>query len=151
AAALSGVPHRALALHAPGSVRCALRFAHEVRLRTAVGLQGAGEAEAEIRVLRDGKKPEVIRTIHLEGGDKTTWTDIELPLEAFVPGVGAVELAATKAPKGGRVLFGDPAIVLPVRDGGSAGSADSAGTAPKPPAASTSPPPARAVVIVVLD
>ena len=131
-ASLSGVPHRALALHAPGKIRCALRFAHEARFRASVGLQGAGEGEAEIRVLRDGKKPEVLRVVHLEGGDKAAWVDVDLPLEPFASAVGALELAATAAPKGGRVLFGDPAIVLPP-------------VTAAPPAAS------RAVVIVVLD
>jgi arylsulfatase A-like enzyme len=131
-AALSGVPHRALALHAPGKIRCALRFARDARFRAAVGLQGAGEGEAEIRVLRDGQKPEVLRVVHLEGGEKAAWVDVDLPLEAFASSVGAVELAATAAPKGGRVLFGDPAIVLP-------------------PATAAPPVPARAVVIVVLD
>ncbi len=131
-AVLSGVPHQSIALHAPGSVRCALRFTHDTRLRTAVGLQGVGEGEAEIRVSRDGKKPELLRTVHLEGGDKAAWVDLDLPLAGFVPGVGAVELAATQTPKGGRVLFGDPAVVLP-------------------PLATAPLPPARAVVIVVLD
>jgi Sulfatase len=131
-AALAGVPHRSLALRAPGTVRCAVRFVRDGHLRTAVGLQGAGEGEAEIRVLRDGKKPEVVRTVHLEGSDKATWVDLDLPLAGFAPGVGAIELAATQAPRGGRVLFGDPAVVLP----------------PVPP---VPPPQARAVVIVVLD
>jgi arylsulfatase A-like enzyme len=131
AAELSKVPHRSLAMRAPGTVSCPLRITRDAVLRTAVGLQGAGEGEAEIRVRRDGKKPEVLRTVHLEGGEKATWIDLELPLGAAA-GVGAIELAATQAPRGGRVLFGDPAIVLP-------------------PAAAPQPPPARAVVLVVLD
>jgi hypothetical protein len=132
AAALSGVPHRSIALRAPGSVRCALRFPRGGKLHTAVGLQGAGEGDAEIRVLRDGKKPDVIRTVHLEGGEKATWIDVDLPLAPYDGVIGAIELAATQCPRGGRVLFGDPAVVLPKP------------TAP-PPA------PARAVVVVVLD
>ena len=85
AAALEGVPHRSLALRAPGTVRCAVRFARDAHLRTAVGLQGGGEGDAEIRVLRDGKPPEVLRAIHLEGGDKATWVDLNLPLGGFAP------------------------------------------------------------------
>ncbi|APR83869.1 Choline-sulfatase [Minicystis rosea] len=132
AAALSGVPHRSIALRAPGSVRCALRFPRGARLRTAVGLQGAGEGDAEIRVLRDGKKPEVIRTVHLEGGEKAAWVDVDLPLAPFDGMVGALELRAIEAPRGGRVLFGDPAVVLAK-------------------GAASPPPPARAVIVVVLD
>ena len=132
AAALAGVPHRSLALRAPGSVRCALRPPKDARLRTSVGVQGAGEGEAEIRVLRDGHKPESLRVVHLDGTEKATWTDLELPVGSFGPGVFSIELRANKAPKGGRVLFGDPAIVLP-------------------PVAAPVPPKTRAVVVVVLD
>lgn len=131
-AQLGNVPHRAVALRAPGSVRCALRFPRGARIRTAVGLSGAGEGDAEIRVLRDGKKPELVRAIHLEGGDKARWVDVDMPLAPFEGSVGALELFATQAPRGGRVMFGDPAIVLP-------------------PASSAPPAPARAVILVVLD
>ena len=133
AAALSGVPHRSVALRAPGSVRCAVRVVDGARLRTAIGLEGGGEADAEIRLLRDGKKPERLRTVHVAGGDKASWIDVELPLAGSPSAVSAIELAATQAPRGGRVLFGDPAVVLP------------------PVAAAAAPAPARAVVIVVLD
>jgi hypothetical protein len=132
AAALGGVPHRSLALRAPGVVRCAMRFPRAGRVRAAIGLQGAGEGDAEIRVVRDGKKPEVIRKVHLEGGDKARWTNVDLPLAAFEGRVGAVELRAVSAPRGGRVLFGDPAIVLP-------------------PVAAPPSPPVRSVIVVVLD
>jgi hypothetical protein len=132
AAALSGVPHRSLALRAPSSVRCTMRVPKDALLRTAIGMQGAGEGKAEVRILRDGQRPEVLRTVHGEGGERAVWTNLELPLEGAAESVVALELRATLAPKGGRVLFGDPAIVLP--------------TPPPPPA-----PPARAVIIVVLD
>lgn len=131
-AALTGVPHRSIALRAPSGVRCALRFPRGGRLRAAVGIQGIGEGEAEIRVLRDGKRADLLRAVHLTGGDKAGWIDLDLPLDPFAGVVGAIELAATQAPPGGRVLFGDPAVVLP-------------------PVAVTPSPPARAVVIVVLD
>jgi Sulfatase len=132
AAAIGGVPHRSLALRAPGSVRCPVRVPEAAILRASVGVQGTGEGDAEIRVLRDGKKPETISTLHLEAGDHATWTEVELPLGAFAHEVIALELRATQAARGGRVLFGDPMITV---------------TAPPPPPA----PAARAVVIVVLD
>jgi Sulfatase len=132
AAALGSVPHRALGLRAPGVVRCALRLPEAAELRTAVGVQGDGEGDAEIRILADGKKPEVLKTIHLQGGDKAVWTPLTLPLAAHARELVALELRATSAPRGGRVLFGDPVVAL---------------TAPPPPPT----PLARAVVVVVLD
>ncbi|MEO7329758.1 MAG: sulfatase-like hydrolase/transferase [Minicystis sp.] len=132
AAALGGVPHEALALRAPGSVRCALRLPRAAEIRTAVGIQGPGEGEAEIRILRDGQKPELLRSVHLEGGEHASWTPITMPLGSAKSELVALELRATSAPKGGRVLFGDPLIAL---------------TSASPPPTPT----ARAVVLVVLD
>jgi hypothetical protein len=132
AAAIGGVPHRSLALRAPGSVRCTVSVPEGAILRASVGVQGTGEGDAEIRVLRDGKKPESLSVLHLEAGDHATWTEIEVPLIAYAHEVIALELRATQASRGGRVLFGDPMITV---------------TAPPPPPA----PAARAVVIVVLD
>jgi hypothetical protein len=126
AAALGGVPHRALALHAPGSIRCGMRFARGATLRTS------GAADAEVRLLRDGKKPTILRTVHLGGPDQHGWVDLDVSLDGFAPDVGALELAATQAPPGARVLFGDPAVVLPPRPG-------------------PTPTPARLVVVVALD
>jgi hypothetical protein len=132
AAAIGGVPHRSIALHAPGSVRCAIRVPEGAILRASVGVQGIGEGDAEIRVLRDGKKPESLRALHLEAGDHAAWTEVEIPLAPFAHEVIALELRATQAARGGRVLFGDPMITVTAP--------------PRPPA-----PAARAVVIVVLD
>ncbi|HVY47012.1 MAG TPA: hypothetical protein VHB21_14090, partial [Minicystis sp.] len=50
AAAIGGVPHRALALHAPGAVRCMLRLPKAAHVRAADGLTGAGAGDAENRV-----------------------------------------------------------------------------------------------------
>ncbi|WP_437997922.1 sulfatase-like hydrolase/transferase [Sorangium sp. So ce185] len=132
AAALSGVPHRSIALRAPGAVRCTFRPSKVTRLRTAVGVLGAGEGDAEIRVLRDGQEPLPLHRVHVEGGDKATWTDVELPLAPFEGSLITLELRATAAARGGRILFGDPVL---------AGSQE-----PPPPVRA-----ARAVVIVALN
>jgi hypothetical protein len=132
AAAFAGVPHRAIALRAPGAIRCSARLPAQARLRVAMGLLGSGEGEAEIRIVHDGAKAETVQRIHLTGGDKATWNDLEVPLSAHAGPPVAVELRAIEAPRGGRVLFGDPAIVVP-------------GPAP------TGVPTVRAVVIVALD
>src|SRR4030095_6480666 len=80
AAALSGIPHRAIALRAPGLVRCPIRPSRSARLRVAIGVLGNGEGEAEVRFVRDGVRPTVLYKGRLRGGDRTAWTDIELPL-----------------------------------------------------------------------
>jgi hypothetical protein len=131
-AALSGVPHRSLALRAPGAVRCALRVTDGARLRGAVGLEGAGEADAEVRLLRDGKTPALLHRVHVKGGDKAAWTALDVSLQGAAGELGTLELRAADAPRGTRVLFGDPVVVLP---------------APPPPP----PPPARVAVVVLLD
>lgn len=132
AAALSGVPHRSIALRGPGSVRCTLRFPPGSRLRTAVGLLGPGEADAQVRLLRDGEKPVDLGTQHVVGGEKATWTELSLPLDAMAGKLATVELRAEGTPVGSRVLFGDPAVFVP--------------TVPPPMT-----PKARAVVIVALS
>lgn len=132
AAALSGVPHRSIALRSPGAARCAFLLPESARLRTAIGLLGPGEGDAEIRALRDGRKPEVLKSVHLTGGEKAVWTDIDMPLKNVAGSLIALELRAVAAPPGGRVLFGDAELVIP--------------TPPPSPV-----PPARAVVIVALS
>lgn len=132
AAALSGVPHRSIALRAPGAARCAFELPQDARLRTAIGLLGPGEGDAEIRALRDGRNPEVLKSVHLTGGEKAVWTDIDLPLKSVAGSLLSLELRAVTAPPGGRVLFGDPELVIP-----------------SPPPSSV--PPAQAVVIVALS
>jgi len=133
-AALGGVPHRSISLRVPGAVRCPVRPARATKLRAAVGVLGPGEGDAEIRVVRDGKEPLTLRTVHVVGGDKATWTDVEVPLDAFAGQVISLELRAstTGSVRGGRVLFGDPVLVGP----------------PEPPPVA---PPARAVVVVALN
>ena len=130
--ALSGVPHRGLAIHAPGSVRCSLGIPPNARLRLAVGLQGAGEGQIELRMLRDGEAPATVWSGRVLGGDRATWTDVDVSLSAFEGKIATLELATTTSTRGARVVFGDPAVVgadMPVAD------------TPK----------ARAVIIVVLS
>jgi hypothetical protein len=131
-AALSGVPHQALAMRGPGALRCTLRWPPGARLRTAIGLMGAGEADAKIRMLRDGEKPVELLVQHVTGGEKATWVDVDLPLDAQAGQLSTIELGIDGVPPGSRVMFGDPSIV----------------TLASPPPATAK---ARAVVIVVMD
>lgn len=85
AAALAHVPHRSLALRAPGSVRCAVRFAQGAHLHAAIGVQGTGTGEAEIRVVFDGKKAEPIRMVSLEGGRRPRGSTSICPSPGSLP------------------------------------------------------------------
>lgn len=131
-AALSGVPHRAVALRAPGSLRCALRPAASSVLEVAVGMSSPGEGAVALAVTRDGQKPEIIAQEKITGGEKAVWTDLRASLAPFAGQVVTLSLVAERAPKGGRLLFGDPRIV-------------DTSKAPSPS------PAARAVVIVALN
>lgn len=131
-AALSGVPHRALAMRGPGALRCTLRWPPGAHLRTSIGLLGAGEADAKVRIVRDGEKPVELLVQHVVGGEKATWADVDVPLDAYAGQLATIELGIEAVPPGSRVMFGDPSIVT---------------LAAPPPATSK----ARAVVIVVMD
>src|SRR5215471_9496493 len=68
-AALNGVPHRAVALRAPSSLRCPLLMPADARLELSLGFEGPGGGEAELLVLRDGEPPALVHTEQVEGGD----------------------------------------------------------------------------------
>ena len=135
-AALGGVPHQAIALRAPGSVRCPVRLPPGAHLRAALGAHGAGTGQAQISILRDNRPRQLLRTIDVEGGDQATWAEVDI--DALGVGGAALELRAVTAPRGGRILFGDPVLVLPP-------PASLASEHPPPP------PTARVVVIVALN
>lgn len=131
-AALSGVPHRALAMRGPGTLRCTLRWPPGAHFRTAIGLLGAGEADAKVRLVRDGEKPTELLLQHVVGGEKAVWVDVDVPLNAQPNQLSTIELGIDAVPAGSRVMFGDPSIVS---------------LAAPPPATSK----ARAVVMVIMD
>ncbi|MBI4950522.1 MAG: sulfatase-like hydrolase/transferase [Myxococcales bacterium] len=112
-AVLGGEPHRAIALRAPASVRCGLRIPEGGRVRVAVGMQGDGKAEAEIAVRVDGESRSVLQEVEVEGGAQAEWSNLEVPLSDYGGRVVSVELAAVKTTGTGRLMFGDPALVVP--------------------------------------
>ncbi|MBK8251707.1 MAG: sulfatase-like hydrolase/transferase [Polyangiaceae bacterium] len=131
-AALSGVPHRSVAMRAPGSLRCVVRPTETSVLHVAVGMTNPGQGSVLINVTREGQKPETIAQSPITGGDKSAWTDLRASLSPFAGQVVTLSLVAERAPKGGRILFGDPQIM------------DTGATPPVSPAA-------RSVVMVVLN
>ena len=110
-AVLDGIPRRAFALRAPASLRCPVRVAADGELRAELGFWGDGKGSADFRIVADGEAPTVLSERKLAGGAGATWIPIAIPLKEHAGRVVALELRALESTKGGRVLFGDPAIV----------------------------------------
>jgi arylsulfatase A-like enzyme len=114
---LGGTPMRAVSLRAPGYARCAGWLPADGHLVGAVGVAGAGDADLELRIVRDRAAPTVLSTMHVTGD--APWTPVDLP--TLVRGgatgkggtLGAVELVAVRASRGARVVFGEPRVVAP--------------------------------------
>jgi hypothetical protein len=132
AGSIGKVPHRSVSLRAPAVVRCPVRVPKGGRLRTAVGIFGEGEGEVEGAVRVDGAEPTSLFKKPLKGGAAAQWTDVDVSLDAFAGKLVEIELRAPQASTSGRVLFGDPEIVVPT-------------------VAPDETPPAQVVVLVVLS
>ena len=115
-ASLGGVPHRSLALRAPSTVRCTTFVAPGARLKLAMGFEGQGEGDGDLRVVREGLPPVVLRAEHSVGGDRAAWTPVDIGLDAFAGSVVTLELRSTRGSAGGRFLFGDPALYVASQD-----------------------------------
>lgn len=113
-AALDGVPRRAIALRAPASVRCPVLLSPDAQLRADLGFWGDGKGSLDVRIVADGVAPTVIAERKLVGGQGATWTPLNLNLKEYSGRVVALELRALETTRGGRVLFGDPAVVRAV-------------------------------------
>jgi arylsulfatase A-like enzyme len=112
-AALGKVPRRALRLTSPSTVRCSLRVPPGARLRTALGLLGTGEDDVRIVLRRDGQEVVKLLERHLKPTD--AWEDVDASLEAYAGQIVHLELSATQATRGARILFGDPEILVSTR------------------------------------
>lgn len=112
-AALGRVPRRAIRLTSPSTVRCSLEVPPGARLRTALGVLGTGEGDARIVLRRDGHEPVKLLERHLKPTD--AWEDVDASLEAYAGQIVHLELTATQATRGARVLFGDPEVLVSTR------------------------------------
>ena len=132
---LGGVPMRSVSLRAPGYARCTGWLPASGHLVTSVGLSGTGDADVELRALRDRAPAAVLASLHLTGD--APWKALDLPLAAHgATGkgtLGAIELVAVRSTRGARIVFGEPRVVT---------------TAPDVPPAAL--PPVTGVVLVVL-
>jgi arylsulfatase A-like enzyme len=103
---------RALALKAPGFVRCSGWVPANATLETSLSTMGGGDAEVEARLVRDRKPPVVLGTAHVAAGG-ANWAAWTVPVTGLDGNgaLGAIELVATRAGKGTRVLLGEPRLV----------------------------------------
>ncbi|NUP10257.1 MAG: sulfatase-like hydrolase/transferase [Polyangiaceae bacterium] len=111
-AALGRVPHRALRLKTPSVLRCPFRVPPGARFRTALGVLGGTEGTAEISVRVDGSPPTKILEKALVGGEDAAWQDVDVSLDPFEGKLVQLELRATGKVGPGRVLFGDPEVLV---------------------------------------
>ncbi len=132
---LGGTAKQALSLRAPGLVRCSGWLPTGGSAEVYAGISGTGDADVELRLLRDRSPPAVLQKLHVVGGDPAGWTHATAPLGdlgAKHGTLGALEIAVVRATKGTRVLLGEPRVTAPL------------------PAAPAAIAPARGVVLIVL-
>jgi hypothetical protein len=86
------------------------------RLVGSVGASGVGDADVELRAVRDRAAPVVLAAMHVTGN--APWKAFDLPLDRAVAPVnsgrgtlGAIELVAVRSTRGVRVAFGEPRVV----------------------------------------
>jgi arylsulfatase A-like enzyme len=135
---LGGIPMRSLSLRAPAYARCTGWLPSAGHLVGSVGVVGVGDADLEIRALRDRAPPAVLASMHLSGN--AAWKPVDLALPAHPAGagakgtLGAVELVAVRSTRGARVVFGEPRVL----------------ESGPPPTSPPPRPPVNGVVLVVL-
>ena len=74
---LGGTPMRAVSLRAPGYARCTGWLPADGRLVASVGVAGAGDANLELRVVRNRAAPVVLSSLHVTGD--APWKAVDLP------------------------------------------------------------------------
>lgn len=129
---VGGKSQRAVSLRGNAFARCTGYVPSDAVFKTDLAITGGGEAEVEVRVLRDRKDPNVVAHLSLGGPDATAWKPFSVPL-GELDTTAAIELAVVRAQKGTRVLFGEARVVR------------AKPLVPKTPFA-----PARGVILVVL-
>lgn len=119
---LGDAPRRGLIVRAPGSVRCPLLAQAGTRVAVDVGYWGVGEGIAQVVAVMADHRRVVLAERKVLGGEKATWTDLELALDAFDGQLIGLEFAAVESSAAGRVVFGEPRLVK-VRPEGKAAAA----------------------------
>lgn len=112
-AAIGRVPHRSISLKPPGAVRCAVSVPKHGVLRTSLGVLGVGKQDVEFYARTDGHDAVKLSAEALPGAEGDGWKEVEVSLDAFAGQLIQLELRAAKGVGSGRVLFGDPEVVVP--------------------------------------
>jgi len=99
-------PSKAIALRAPGRLRCAVGIQAGTRLTGRIGYAGPGDGEGEIRLIEPGKAPFLLQSAKV-GGEDDSRVDVDLPLGGYANRPILLDFVVTKSAPGGRVLFGD--------------------------------------------
>lgn len=102
----------AVSLRAPGFVHCSGWIPANATLEVSLATAGGGDADVEALLVRDRRTPIVLGTAHVSG-DGAAWAPWSVPFTG-VEGdgaLGSIELVATHAGPGTRVLLGAPAVV----------------------------------------
>ncbi len=115
AAELGKVPRRALAVRAPTTIACSVRVPPQARLRASVGIRGEGNAKLAVYVRGDLEGRRQLARLEVSGGADSRWADLDVGLADLAGEVGRLELAAEETTGTGRLLVGDPVIVVPER------------------------------------
>jgi hypothetical protein len=84
-----------------------------MKLVTRVGYWGGGRGVAKIRILEDGEPPSVVAERSVSGGTGAVWTPVTVDLDAYASRIVGIEFEANESSGGGRIAFGEPALVLP--------------------------------------
>lgn len=110
---LDGEPRQSIVLRSPSTVRCSVRVPPNAKLLARVGYWGSGRGVARIRILEDGEAPVVVAEHRVSGGTGAVWAPLSVDLEPYASRIVGIELGAPESTGGGRVAFGEPALVLP--------------------------------------
>jgi hypothetical protein len=110
---LDGEPRQSIVLRSPSTVRCTARVAPKMRLMTRVGYWGSGRGVAKVRILEDGESPAVVAERRVSGGTGAVWSPLSVELDPYASRIVGIEFEASESSGGGRIAFGEPALVLP--------------------------------------
>jgi arylsulfatase A-like enzyme len=116
-ATVLGKAERALSLRPSGFVRCDGFIPAGSQVETTLGLEGAGSAVAQIRLVRDRVPPAILGSVHLEGLGPGEGRVVAFPVGDLgdkTGTLGGIELWNTGSTKGSRVLYGEPRVTVPV-------------------------------------
>jgi arylsulfatase A-like enzyme len=113
-ASLGGIAKRALSLRAPAYARAGGVLPSGARFEAYLGLAGATDGEVEVQLLRDRLPAVTLATFRLGAADSSAWKPVRVPLGDVgdKPTLGALMLVAKSVTKGGRVLLGEPRVVV---------------------------------------